>query len=169
LDAIKYSFGSGLFAGALFRQGATAYVYARDSKDGYVMAVPASEVAASDLFFIPKKHTICHLASNHGVVFHPRTKVWETNETVWGFGQVRSRGFVEPWFSHLDRETLTDRMLGIKHNNTIFLKSSERPVLAIPPSFQPTVQIHATVPFGSSLYISPSSTKCLSYEHFLIR
>ncbi len=149
----SFSFGSGLFAGTLFAQGTTPYNYIRDSKDGYVMAVPAKEMPHAP-FAIPDKHPICHLSANDGVVFHPRSKVWATNETVYGFGWLcDDRSTVSPYFSHLDRETLVDQVLDFKNRNVVFLKSTDQPVLALPPAFQPTIHIFSSVPSGKTLYI----------------
>lgn len=163
LDApYSFSFGHSLFAGAMYNSGATSFVYMKGSQDGYVMAIPAKGEEA-DLFVVPKKHAICHLSSNHGVVFHPRSKVWKTAGDVWGFASFgRVRDIVEPFFSPLDRETLTDRMLAVKNNNAIFLRSATKPLLSLPPAFQPTIHIHANVPSGKNLFIRGSAP--LSWE-----
>jgi hypothetical protein len=133
---------------------AAGYVYAKNSRDGYVMAVPTNDPSSLDLFDIPKKHTICHLTTARDMVFHPRTKVWKTNGPVWGFdSQCHNESITGTYACNLDKETLIDQVLSLKHKNVIFLKSSNNPVMAIPPSFQPTIHILYTVPEGQSLTI----------------
>lgn len=154
-QSYSYSFGAGLFAGALFRFGATPYVYMRESEDGYIVAVPAKDLPESP-FVIPQKHTLCQLAADNGVVFHPRTKVWKPHQGVWGFGNFSPgvpEHVINPYYSHLDRETLTSVMLGYKRNNAIFMRSLKSKVLALPEAFFPTVQVHCRVSFGQNLYI----------------
>ncbi|MES2121256.1 MAG: hypothetical protein V4492_00590 [Chlamydiota bacterium] len=157
LDApYSFSFGPSLFGGAMFTGRATSFVYMKSSRDAYMMAVRAHG-KERELFDIPQKHPICHLSTAYDVLFHPRSKVWRTAGVVWGFGDsCRVRKAVEPYFSPLDRETLTDRILSLKHTNVIFLKSADHPVMALPPAFQPAVHIHAAASCGKSLFIRGS-------------
>jgi hypothetical protein len=149
----SYSFGSSLLAGAMNCGNAATIVYAKSSPDAYVMVVPAQD-SDIDLIDFPRKHAICDLTTARDVVFHPRTKVWRTNESVWGFGDAHNvKSIVEPYFCNLDRETLTDRILSLKNKNVVFLKSSTHETLAVPSAFQPTIHVHASVPPGKTLYI----------------
>lgn len=149
----SFSFGSGLFAGALYRQGATSFNYMKDSKDGYVMAVPAQDLQHSP-FVIPKKHTLCHLSSHYGTVFHPRTKIWHTNGDIWGgLNHHLGNSFAGPFFCSLDKETLSDQVLNFKRNNVIFLNSTQNETMVVPPAFQPTIHIYAQIPPGTNLSI----------------
>ncbi len=145
----SFSFGSGLFAGTLYSGGATAFYYIKGSKEGLVMAVPAQEMPYAP-FVIPNKHTLCHLSTENGTVFHPRTKIWQTAESIWGgLNQTEAR----PFFSHLDRETVSDQVLDFFNRNVILLKSASKESMAMPPAFQPTIHIYAQIPPGKSLYI----------------
>jgi hypothetical protein len=160
----SFSFGSGLFAGAFYRQGATPFVYVKDSKDGYVMAVPDKDLSHAPIF-IPNKHPICQLTSENGVTFHPRTQVWRTNLEVYGFASYGTvKRIVEPFFSEMDRESLTDEVLKYKHNNVIFLKSDKASPMTTPTAFQNTVHIYCKTPPGRSLYIRGNDQGGLTWQ-----
>ena len=156
-EPYSFSFGSGLFAGALYRGGATGYVYMRDSKDAYVMAVPAQDLPHAP-FVIPRKHAICHLSSHFGTIFHPRTQIWQTNGPIYGgLSHQKGSSYAGSFFCSLDKETLSDQVLKFKNNNVIFLNSSSRASMVVPSAFQPTIHIHAQIPQGKNLYIRGDS------------
>lgn len=72
IDWHNLSYGSSLFAGAVYDGGATAFHFMRDA-NGYVLPVPFEELD-NPLFHIPTTNTIAQLLSQ-GELFHIRTKV----------------------------------------------------------------------------------------------
>ncbi len=76
-----FSFGTSLFAGAVYDPGACVYKYSKAGKDcgGYfndtfAIKIPVKEISDS-CFQIPLTHPICQLLG-HGETFHARNKLW---------------------------------------------------------------------------------------------
>ena len=68
------SFGSSLFAGALYDHTATAYRYMKDiHRDAYYFRIPVLK-GMGDAFIYPMESGLCQLY-RRGELFHPRTKV----------------------------------------------------------------------------------------------
>lgn len=156
-EPYSFSIGSGLFAGALYREGATPFVYMKSYSDSYIFVIPAQDLQNSP-FVIPKKHTLCQLSAYNGTVFHPRTKIWRTTGPIFGglnipYVALGWNTFADPFFSPHDKETLTDQVLNFKHRNVVFLNSPRHEIMTVPIAFQPAIHIYAQIPRGSNLYI----------------
>jgi hypothetical protein len=86
--ANSLSYGSSLFAGALYDGGASAFHYMRENYlDAQALIVPLKKIlSAKAVFHAFYVHPLIQLMSR-GEIFHPRTKVWELNseEKILGF------------------------------------------------------------------------------------
>lgn len=82
------SYGTGLYAGALYDGGATAFHYMRQNHlDAQALIVPFKKIHSSKtVFHVFNVHPLIQLMSE-GEIFHARTKVWELNaeDKVLGF------------------------------------------------------------------------------------
>lgn len=87
--AYSLSFGTGLFAGAVYDSGATPFHYIRQpQRDGYVVPIPLEKVSAaiqqersSSLSYVPENtNALCQLLA-HGEHFHARTRIWR--DAMW--------------------------------------------------------------------------------------
>lgn len=76
-NAYSLSYGTGLFAGAMFDPGATAFRYMRGKNNAFALLIPKSMQKDSP-FCIPKTHPLCQFLGG-GELFHARTKAWTKN------------------------------------------------------------------------------------------
>jgi hypothetical protein len=75
-DAVhRISYGTGLFAGCQRDLGATAFCYAKKTKEIYVFPILTQHLKELPLF-IPNANAICQLSA-HGETFHASTLAWE--------------------------------------------------------------------------------------------
>lgn len=83
---ITLSYGTGLFSGAIYDGGATAFHYMRNPKlDAHAIVVPLSEqLAEKTPFHVQYVHPLIGMMS-YGEYFHSRTKIWTTEKRILGY------------------------------------------------------------------------------------
>ena len=80
------SYGQGLFSGAIFDPGATAFQCIRNGSHGYSLLIPAEQFD-NCCFYIPKSNTLAQLCGD-GELFHSRTKMWNEASSLESLGGV---------------------------------------------------------------------------------
>lgn len=82
--AFSYSYGAGLFSGAVYDPGATAYHHMiKHDKDAFAILVPLVQLIQGSPFHVPLAHTIVQLLGS-GEYFHGRIKTWKNSEVSGG-------------------------------------------------------------------------------------
>lgn len=71
------SYGSSLFAGCVYDQGATAFCYMRWTENAFVIPIPFDEIQDSP-FFVP--HPGWQQNYGDGEIFHARSKAWKGSD-----------------------------------------------------------------------------------------
>jgi hypothetical protein len=88
-EGISLSFGTSLFAGAMYDVGAMVWNLLRD-RSAYVIPVPIEQFSLSGIYF-PPSNTICQLFGK-GEVFHARTMVPVGQKRVHGIDPLGMLG-----------------------------------------------------------------------------
>ncbi|GAB4225986.1 MAG: hypothetical protein Tsb0021_01470 [Chlamydiales bacterium] len=99
------SYGSSLFAGALYDAHASAFYYMRTAGSAYAVPVPFDQMNSSP-FFIPPTNVIAQLFG-WGEVFHGRTKAWKVD----GQGEIAGVAGVKHTPDHLKSELSKEELL----------------------------------------------------------
>lgn len=123
---ISLSYGTGLFAGALYDGGATAFHYMRQKEnDAFVIPVPFSQLKQSP--FIIRSTNVVEQICGYGEAFHVRTKVGgETDVFIRGIGLEDNNGARDlrrNLKSHLSSEEV-QKQFDAHKSKAIFLGSS---------------------------------------------
>lgn len=121
------SYGSSIFAGAIYDGGATAFHYMRQKNNcAYAISIPFAELKNS-IFHIKSQHAVAQLFG-YGETFHVRTKLWK-NTPLGG----RIRGIDGPMneeekqslLSEKDQDEVVAEFRNYK-KNAIILKQESR-------------------------------------------
>ncbi len=149
----SFSYGTSLFAGAIFDGAGTSFYWGNQLQDFYALAIPPRVLGSSASPFVIPSSTAVTQVSASGEVFHARGKVWKTDGHIRGFdGDCPDKS---PFISTENRERLTAEFTRYKKDHSVFLKITTLKLqpLTLPPAFRPEVRAEACLPVGQTLYI----------------